>query len=681
MSTRADNQTPRPEGSQTPGSQTPPAQAPRSAMAQEQVLGKAYDLKLMMRLWRFVAPHWKLLLVSTLLVLITLAFELAQPYLLGIAVDDYIAPQRTEGLIWLVLGYVGLVALNGGTTYVQLYALQLLGQRAMHDLRIAIYQHVVSQRSAFFDRMPVGRLLTRMTNDVENINEMFANGVVTLVADVIKLIAIVIVMLTINVKLTLMTFLVLPLLVVLVNYARVLMRNSFREIRVQLAALSAFAQEHLSGMKVVQLFAREPYAREDYDQINAAHRDAYLDAIRADAVMYALVEAIGVVSIALILWYASGAEDTPTIGVVVAFIEYVHKFFIPIRDFSAKYTVMQSAMAASERIVSLLDDNEPDAPPRAAGAVKDTSDTRSESRPDAGTATPEARPKANIDASIDAGATGRLPAIRVEDVSFGYRAGDDVLRGVSFDIPHGSVVAVVGATGSGKSTIIKLLARLYEIDRGAITVDGREIRDLPAAELRRHITVVSQDVFLFAGTVADNVRLGNAGATDEQVRTALQRVGADRMLARRASRSMSEPVARPGGTPVAAPGSAVAPAAGGPSDPLQIGILERGSNFSAGERQLIAFARALLRNPEILVLDEATAHVDPEAEGLIEQGVAELMRDRTTLVIAHRLSTIRNADQILVMSRGRIVEQGTHDELVARGGVYARLERTFSRKD
>jgi ATP-binding cassette subfamily B multidrug efflux pump len=654
MSTRADNQ-------------TPPAQAPRSAMAQEQVLGKAYDVKLMIRLWRFVAPHWKLLVVSTLLVLIAPAFELAQPYLLGIAVDDYIAPHRTEGLIWLVLGYLGLVALNGGTTYVQLFALQLLGQRAMHDLRTAIYQHVISQRSAFFDRMPVGRLLTRMTNDVENINEMFANGVVTLAADVVKLIAIVVVMLTINVKLTLMTFLVMPLLVVVVNYARVLMRNSFREIRVKLAALSSFAQEHLAGMKVVQLFAREPYAREEYDQINAAHRDAYLDAIRADAVMYALVEAIGVVSIALILWHASGAEDPPTIGVVVAFIEYVRKFFIPIRDFSAKYTVMQSAMAASERIVSLLDDNEPDAPPRAAGAAKDVSDARPESRP-------EAPPGA-------AGATGRLPAIRVEDVSFGYRAGDDVLRGVSFDIPHGSVVAVVGATGSGKSTIIKLLARLYEIDRGSIVVDGREIRDLPVADLRRRITVVSQDVFLFAGTVADNVRLGNAGATDEQVHTALHRVGADRMLARRASRSMSEPAARPGGPLVATPGSTGAPAAAAPADPLQIQILERGSNFSAGERQLIAFARALLRDPEILVLDEATAHVDPEAEGLIEQGVAELMRDRTTLVIAHRLSTIRNADQILVMSRGRIVEQGTHDELVARGGVYARLERTFSRKD
>jgi ATP-binding cassette subfamily B protein len=650
MSTRADEKT-------APGAQAPrpdaPGQAPRSAVAQEQVLGKAYDVKLMIRLWRFVAPHWKLLLASTLLVLITPAFELAQPYLLGVAVDDYIAPARTDGLAWLVLGYLGLVVLNAGTTYVQLMALQLLGQRSMHDLRVAIYRHVVSQRSAFFDRMPVGRLLTRMTNDVENINEMFANGVVTLAADVIKLLAIVVVMLTIDVKLTLMTFLVMPLLVVVVNYARTLMRNSFREIRVKLAALNAFAQEHLAGMKVVQLFAREPYAREDYDRINAAHRDAYLDAIRADAVMYALVEAIGVVSIALIVWYASGAEDRPTIGVVVAFIEYVRKFFIPIRDFSAKYTVMQSAMAASERIMALLDDDEPDAPPRAAGA-------QAQARPAGGEA-----------------GTDELPAIQVADLSFGYRAGEDVLRGVSFAIPHGSVVAVVGATGSGKSTIIKLLARLYEIDRGSVWIEGAEIRDLPVADLRRRITVVSQDVFLFAGTVADNVRLGNAEATDDQVRTALQRVGADRMLARRASRGTGDAAARPGGA--AAAGSPPAPAS--PVDPLQIEIAERGSNFSAGERQLIAFARALLRDPEILVLDEATAHVDPEAEGLIEQGVAELMRDRTTLVIAHRLSTIRNADQILVMSRGRIVEQGTHDELVARGGVYARLERTFSRKD
>ncbi|HWN71550.1 MAG TPA: ABC transporter ATP-binding protein, partial [Haliangium sp.] len=520
------------------------------------------------------------------------------------------------------------------------------------------------QRTAFFDRMPVGRLLTRMTNDVENINEMFANGVVTLAADFIKLVGIVIVMLTIDVKLTLMTFLTMPLLVVVVNYARVLMRNSFREIRVKLAALNAFAQEHLSGMKVVQLFAREKQALEDYDEINAAHRDAYLDAIRADAVMYAFVEAIGVVSIALIAWYASGAEDVPTIGVVVAFIEYVRKFFIPIRDFSAKYTVMQSAMAASERIMALLDADEPDAPARPGAEIAPRAEV----------------PAGSVEAPPEPATS---PAIALEDVSFAYRAGEDVLRGVSFAIPHGSQVAVVGATGSGKSTIIKLLARLYEIERGVIQLDRQDIRDLPVATLRRRITVISQDVFLFAGTVADNVRLGNPAASDEDLRAALQRVGADRMLARRAAR----PAAEPGGTVVGAAGStreaAALPSAAAPSpvDPLRIEIAERGGNFSAGERQLIAFARALVRDPDVLVLDEATAHVDPEAEGLIEQGVAALMRNRTTLVIAHRLSTIRKADQILVMSRGRIVEQGNHEELMARGGVYARLERTFSRKD
>jgi ATP-binding cassette subfamily B multidrug efflux pump len=630
----------------------------RPAMAQEQVLGKAYDVKLMARLWRFVAPHWKLLIVSTALVLIAPAFELARPYLLGVAVDEYIAVGRSEGLGWLILGFLALVFASAGASYAQLYALQLLGQRSMHGLRVAIYRHVISQRTAFFDRMPVGRLLTRMTNDVENINEMFANGVVTLAADLIKLIGIVIVMLTIDVKLTLMTFLTMPLLLVVVNYARVLMRNSFREIRVKLAALNAFAQEHLSGMKVVQLFAREKQALEDYDEINAAHRDAYLDAIRADAVMYALVEAIGVVSIALIAWYASGAEDAPSIGVVVAFIEYVRQFFIPIRDFSAKYTVMQSAMAASERIMALLDADEPDAParPHAESAQSSKSPSGSPSE------TPAGSPA----------------AIRLEDVSFGYRAGEDVLRGVSFEIPHGTHVAVVGATGSGKSTIIKLLSRLYEIDRGVIRLDGQDLRELPVSTLRRRITVISQDVFLFAGTVADNVRLGNPAASDEELRAALRRVGADRMLARRAAR----PAEAGAGAETAAPSpSSPLGAAGSPVDPLHIEIAERGGNFSAGERQLIAFARALVRDPDVLVLDEATAHVDPEAESLIEQGVAELMRNRTTLVIAHRLSTIRNADQILVMSRGRIVEQGNHEELMARGGVYARLERTFSRKD
>lgn len=618
-------------------------------MRQEQVLGKAYDVKLMARLWTFVAPHWRLLGISLLLVLITPAFELAQPYLLGVAVDEFIKVDRQDGIGYLVLGYLGLVLLQATASFAQLYVLQLLGQRSMHDLRVAIYRHVLSLRTAFFDRMPVGRLLTRMTNDVENINEMFANGVVTLLADFIKLIAIVVVMLSINVKLTLMTFLTVPLLVLVVNYARILMRNSFREIRVKLAALNAFAQEHLSGIKVVQLFAREQQATDDYGEINAAHRDAYLDAIRADAVMYAFVEAIGVVSIALITWYASGAEDPPTIGVVVAFIEYVRKFFIPIRDFSAKYTVMQSAMAASERIMALLDTDEPDAPERAEYRAAADSQKPAETEPASG--------------------DGRPPALAIADLSFAYRPGEEVLRDIDFAIPRGAHIAVVGASGSGKSTIIKLLARLYEIERGRIELDGRDIRALSSSELRRRVTVVSQDVFLFAGTVGENIRLGRADATDDELRAALERVGADRVLLRRVRADAGDSATR---------GRASADEA---DAMLALEVAERGGNFSAGERQLIAFARALVRDPDVLVLDEATAHVDPEAEALIENGVAELMRDRTTLVIAHRLSTIRHADQILVMSRGSIVERGSHDELIARGGVYAKLERTFSRKD
>ncbi len=623
-------------------------QSKPSGMAAEKVLGKAYDMQLMLRLWEFVRPHWKLLLLSLVLVPLTVGLELVQPYLLLVAIEDHIAVKQLDGLGNIVLLYVLFVLLGAGALYAQFYTLQLLGQRSMHVLRMKIYGHVLTQRAAFFDRMPVGRLLTRMTNDVENINEMFSTGVITLIADVFKLVSIMVVMLALDVKLTLMTFLTLPVLVVVVEYCRRLMRSSFREIRVKIAALNSYAQEHLSGLRVVQLFAREREAADDYNRINSDHRNAYLGAIRADASMYALVEAIGVVSIAAIAWYAGGYMDNnpATIALVVAFIDYIRRFFIPIRDLSAKYAVMQSAMAASERIMVLLDVDETDAPVADSAELAATTEPESDAEP---------------------------AAVRFDDVHFSYREGEKVLDGVSFTIPRGQTLAVVGATGSGKSTIIKLLARLYEIQRGAIALGGRDIRTMPAGELRRRITVVSQDVFLFSGNVADNVRLGNPEADDDAIRQALERVGGYRMLERRISARVS-----PGGDSDS--GDETGSGAGG-DDPIHLEISERGGNFSAGERQLLAFARALVRDPDLLILDEATAHVDPEAEGWIEQGVAELMRGRTTLVIAHRLSTIRNADQILVMARGHIVERGTHEELITRGGVYAKLERTFSRKD
>lgn len=588
-------------------------------VAREEVLGKAYDARLMRRLWVFVAPHWRLLLLAMLLIPTMVGFELAQPYLLKVAIDSYIAQHELGGLGLLTLGYLGCVLAQALSGFAQLYALQLVGQRSMHDLRRTTYRHVLTRRAAFFDRMPVGRLLTRLTNDVENINEMFSSGVITLVADVVKLVAIVGMMLYLDVRLTLITFATLPLLVILVTWARNVMRGSFRAIRVKLAAMNSHLQEHLSGLRVVQLFRREAAASSEYDRINAEYREAYLGAIRADAAMYAIVEAIGVASAACIAWYSGAniAEGVLTVGLVVAFIEYVNKFFIPVRDLSAKYTVMQSAMAAAERIVSLLDTDEPDAP----GGDRER---------------PALEPIADA------------PAVEFRDVHFAYREGEPVLRGLDLSISRGETVAVVGATGSGKSTLIKLLTRLYETERGSVRFGGRDVRDLPAGELRRQVTVVSQDVFLFAGTVRDNVRLGNPAASSADIDAALARVGADRALARR----------------------------GGDADDE---IAERGGNFSAGERQLIAFARALVRDPALLILDEATAHVDPETEATIEAGLDELMRGRTSLVIAHRLSTIRRADRIVVLSKGQVAEIGTHAELVARGGLYARLERSFLR--
>jgi ATP-binding cassette, subfamily B, multidrug efflux pump len=616
--------------------------APRRAgIEAEAVLGKAYDLRLMRRVARYVQPHVWLLVGWIAFMLVRLAFELAQPWLLAYALQHHILGGDLDALPFDALGYVGLVVGQNGLQFIEQWLVQLAGQRTMHDLRIAIFDHVLAQRAAFFDRIPVGRLMTRMTNDIESLNEIFSQGAITIVGDALKAVAIMAIMMYRDVALSLMTFVTLPLLFVIVEYARRAMRTSFRQIRVRLAAMNGFAQEHLFGIRVVQLLGRGKIAQREYDEINAGHRDAYLLQIRADAAMYALVEAIGYLAVGGVLWWTSGhhAQDLATIGLVVLFIEYIGRFFEPIRDLSAKYAVMQGAMAASERIFQLLDTNERDGE-----IVGDAAQTLPEIAPrDPALPRPPSR-------DSDAPAPGREvtgPAVELAGVHFSYGA-EPVLKGIDVRVPRGATIAVVGATGSGKSTVIKLLTRLYERDRGAIRINGVDVRDLPLAELRQRITVVSQDVILFAGSLEDNIALGKS-YSKARLDAAVHRVGLDRALARRGS-GLETPVA------------------------------ERGANFSAGERQLVAFARALLRDPEILILDEATAHVDPEAEELIEQGVAELMKGRTTLVIAHRLSTIRNADLIVVMDKGVVIEQGKHDELVARGGFYAALERTFRRQ-
>ncbi|HEY0190652.1 MAG TPA: ABC transporter ATP-binding protein [Kofleriaceae bacterium] len=627
------SQAPGPASSAAPSSPPPPR---RVGVEAEAVLGKAYDLRLMRRIAVYVRPHVKLLLAWIGFMVIRLGFELAQPALLAYALQHHILNGGDLGALPLdALAYVGLVVGQNLMLFVEQWMVQLAGQRTMHDLRIALFDHVLAQRAAFFDKIPVGRLMTRMTNDIENLNEIFSQGAITIVGDALKAVAIMAIMLYRDVALSLLTFVTLPLLFVIVEYARRAMRTSFRQIRVRVAAMNGFAQEHLFGIRVVHLLGRARIAQREYDEINAGHRDAYLLQIRADAAMYALVEAIGYLAIAGVLWWVGrhlfgsvdAADRAATIALVVLFIEYIGRFFEPLRELSAKYAVMQGAMAASERIFQLLDTHELD------GHAGDQDVTQ---------------PAAPI--TGDHGAPRRdltQPAIELAGVHFSYGA-EPVLKGIDVKVPRGATVAVVGATGSGKSTVIKLLTRLYERDRGAIRIDGVDIRDLPIAELRRRITVVSQDVILFAGNLGENIALGKP-YTQAQLDAAVHRVGLDRALTRRGS-GLETPVA------------------------------ERGANFSAGERQLVAFARALLRDPEILILDEATAHVDPEAEELIERGVAELMKGRTTLVIAHRLSTIRNADLIVVMDKGVIVEQGSHDQLVARGGLYAALERTFRRQ-
>ncbi|MGE0395715.1 MAG: ABC transporter ATP-binding protein [Kofleriaceae bacterium] len=607
------------------------ATAPRGEPARDEVnLGKAYDLELFRRLWPYIRPHKKYLAMWALFMPLTIAFELAQPRLFGYALANHMLTGDIAMLPWDAAGYMLLVIAQGGSSFCEIWFLQAAGQKTMHALRIATFDKVLSQRAAFFDRIPVGRLMTRMTNDIESLNEMFSQGAITLIADVLKMILIIAVMFVIDWKLTLLVLGTLPLMFILVEYARRLMRASFRQIRVRLAAMNAFAQEHLSGIKVLHLLGRQKKALAEYDEINAGHRDAYLGQIRADSAMYAIVEAIESVAIGLVLWFVAGrprdASMIQTVAIIAMFIEYLRKFFIPVRDLSQKYAVMQGAMAASERIFQLLDNDEPDGGTSAMVT-----------RPERGPGDDDADPP-----------HAKAAAIELANVHFSYGA-EPILRGVDMKVDRGATIAVVGATGSGKSTVIKLLTRLYERDRGAIRLAGKDIRDIPLDELRRRITVVSQDVILFAGTLADNITLGKPYSR-EKIEEAIRRVGLDRALARRAS-GLDTPVA------------------------------ERGSNFSAGERQLVAFARALLRDPEILILDEATAHVDPEAESLIEKGVAALMKGRTTLVIAHRLSTIRNADQIVVMAQGQVVESGTHDQLVAKDGYYAALERTFRRRD
>ena len=647
------------------------APAPRTAEATRKERrrdGRTFDLRLTLRLTVYVRKYAAGLAVSVVLLPLISLFEIAQPYLLKRAIDEHIAPHRLPGLDRLAVMY--LLALVGqyGAAFAHNYLVQVVGQRAMSDLRLAVHRHVLRLSAAFFDRTPIGQLMTRMTNDIEALTELFASGVISLLGDVVRLGLIIAVMFRTDGRLALFSMAAVPVLGVIAVLFRGWMRDAFREIRAKLSRMNGFLQEHLSGIKVVQSFAQERRVAAEFTEVNQGYRQANARAIAADAALYSVVEAVASIAVAGLLWRGGAriAAGGLSFGVLVQFVEYLGKFFAPLRDLSAKITVMQQAMTAAERVFGILDTQELDRPTTLSGTLeglpnppattplgnaelrqRDLPAPSAESAP--GPTSPSASSSVGLcPAELIAGGVGNPPRVPItvefRHVTFGYRPDRPVLRDLSLSIRRGETLAVVGASGAGKSTLIKLLPGLYHPQQGAILLDGMDTRTLEPAVLRRRVVVVNQDVFLFAGTLGDNIGLGDPSATPEAIAAAARRVGADRVIA-----------SRPEG--LAAP------------------VLERGANYSAGERQLIAFARALQRDPQILVLDEATASVDPEVERIIERGIAELMRNRTSIVIAHRLSTVRRADRIIVLDHGAIAEEGRHDELLAREGIYAKLYR------
>jgi ATP-binding cassette subfamily B protein len=580
---------------------------------EEDKLQQTYDFRNLLRLWPFVKPEAGKLALSIVLLLTTAGLALARVKVMGEALKqvgaggsgDAAAALRNAGIL-----VAGMLLAEQSLAFPQMYTMQLAGARAMAALRLQVFRFLHTRRLGFFDRTPVGRLVTRVTNDVDAINEMFASGALNAVGDLVRLVAIVAILLATNWRMALLAFVGLPPVALGVNWTRRRIRDAFREIRSKTARMNAYLNEQVSGMAVVQAYAREERNAEEFDEINAAYRNANNRSIGYDAANDAAIEMISSICIACVLWYA-GVRASAThvqFGTLFEFIAYIEMFFVPIRDLSARYTLVQSAMAGAERVFQLLDNNEEDAPP-----AKD---------------------------AAPAGDKGK--AFELADVTFEYKPGAPVIREVSCEATVGEKVALVGATGAGKSTIASLLLRLYDVKSGVVRVFGEDVRSLPREALRTRFAVVPQDVFLFPGTVATNIAAGDHAPDRDKVRRALERIGALDLFLR-----------RPEG--------------------LDAPVLERGNNFSAGERQLIAFARALYRDPPILILDEATANVDSDTEARLQRALDAVMKGRTALIIAHRLSTIRAVDRIVVFHKGRVVEQGTHEALLAQGGLYAKL--------
>ncbi|HEX5481941.1 MAG TPA: ABC transporter ATP-binding protein [Terriglobia bacterium] len=593
---------------------------------EEEILGKAYDSRLMRRLLHYLRPYRGVVALALIAIFFYGILQAVPPYLLKLEVDRYLDPTSHRKMPHFLLHILSPNPLTGVLQiavilllpcivlafileFSQSFAMQLVGQKVMYDLRNEIFAHLQRLQLSYYDRNPVGRMVTRVTTDVDVLNDMFASGVVAIFGDFFTLLSIFVVMLEVNWKLALLTFSVLPFIVLATMAFRKAVRDSYRRIRVAIARINAYLQEHVTGMATLQLFNREDLSYQEFEEINRTHMKAYKDSILAYGLFYPTVEFLGVIAVAIII-YRGGVmtlNGAVTLGTVMAFIQYSQRFFRPIQDLSDKYNILQAAMASSERVFKLLDTpvtlTDPEKP-RTLGSVQ-----------------------------------GR---VELRDVSFAYQDRHLVTENISFTIEPGETVAVVGHTGAGKTTLTNLLLRFYDVLEGQVLLDGIDVRQLRLHDLRRNFGIVLQDPFLFSGTIASNIRMGTKWITDAQIREAAQQVNILNFIE-----------SLPGG--------------------LKEPVKERGVTLSTGQKQLLSFARALAHDPKILILDEATSSVDPETEALIREALRGLLRDRTSLVIAHRLSTIQNASKIIVMHKGRIRETGTHRELLEKRGIYYKL--------
>jgi len=630
---------------------------------EEEVLGKAYDSRLMRRLLAYLRPYSRVVLLALIAILFYGLLQAVPPYLMKVEVDRYLDPTKQQsrlagphilaqflstdprvGILQIaLLFFLPSVLLTFFLEFGQSFAMQLVGQKVMYDMRKQIFAHLQRLQLSYYDRDPVGRMVTRLTTDVDVLNELFASGVVAIFGDIFTLLSIIAVMLRMNWELALLTFSVLPLIVAVTMAFRKAVRDSYRRIRIAIARINAYLQEHITGMVVLQLFNREERSKDEFEKINRTHMDAYKDSILAYGLFYPTVELLGVVAVGIIIWLGGGMSlhGAVTVGTAIAFIQYSQRFFRPIQDLSDKYNTLQAAMAASERIFKLLDTPVTITDP---GLVEKTGvGSRESGLADLRLPVRESRiPSSSRFPTPDS----RLPSFqgRVEfrNVGFAYRDDHRVIENVSFTIEPGETVAVVGHTGAGKTTLTSLLLRFYDVQEGEITLDGIDIRRLRLCDLRKNFGIVLQDPFLFSGTIASNIRMGTEWITDGDIRNAAREVNILDFIE-----------SLPGGF----------------DEPVK----ERGSTLSTGQKQLLSFARAIAHSPRILILDEATSSVDPETEYLIREGLRCLLHGRTSLVIAHRLSTIQNASKIIVMHKGHVREMGTHQELLEKRGIYYKL--------